>query len=74
MLHGGRDIQVVDADFAGWQALASSRAGMALKRYPTLNHLGLESEADAGLASYEIPGHVDAGLIEDIATWIAGRP
>ena len=73
VLHGGHDIQVVDADFALWQSLSATRAGMTLKRYPELNHLGMKSEAGAGLASYEVPGHVDEALITDIAAWIRAR-
>lgn len=73
ILHGGHDIQVVDADWQAWQAAFGKNKDVTMKRYPTLNHLAIESPANAGLESYQKPGHVDATLISDIATWIEAR-
>ena len=73
LLHGGHDIQVVDADWQRWQAAFGKERRATLKHYPTLNHLAIESAANAGLESYQIPGHVDAKLIDDIAQWIKAR-
>ena len=70
ILHGGHDIQVVDADWNAWQAAFGADKDVVMKRYPTLNHLAIDSTANAGLESYQTPGHVDAALIRDIATWI----
>ena len=74
ILHGGHDIQVVDADWQAWQAAFGNDQDVTMKRYPTLNHLAIESEAGAGLESYQKPGHVDAALIDDIARWIKAGP
>ena len=73
VLHGGHDIQVVDADWQAWQAAFGNDKDVVMKRYPTLNHLAMESEANAGLESYQKPGHVDATLIDDIAHWIRSQ-
>lgn len=74
ILHGDRDIQVVDADWQAWKAAFGNDAKVTMKSYPTLNHLAIDSPANAGLESYQTPGHVDAGLIDDIAHWIKSRP
>ncbi len=74
VLQGGHDIQVVDADWQAWKAAFGDDAKVTMKRYPTLNHLAIDSPANAGLESYQTPGHVDAGLIDDIAHWIKSRP
>ncbi len=70
ILQGGHDIQVVDADWQAWQAAFGGDKAVTMKHYPTLNHLAIESEANAGLESYQKPGHVDPTLIDDIAVWI----
>ncbi len=72
ILHGGQDIQVVDADWQAWQAAFARNPRVRLRHYPELNHLAMPSPASAGLAAYQIPAQVDAGLIADIADWIKG--
>lgn len=74
VLYGGHDIQVVDADWQAWRKAFGSDPRVTLKAYPSLNHFGIESPANAGLESYQKPGHVDAALISDIAAWIKSRP
>ncbi|RMH91103.1 alpha/beta fold hydrolase [Lysobacter pythonis] len=73
LLHGGRDIQVVEADWRRWQAAFGKDGRATLKHYPTLNHLGMESTENAGLERYRQPGHVDRRLIDDVAQWIKAR-
>ena len=73
ILHGGHDIQVVDADWQAWQRAFGADRRVTLKAYPNLNHLGIESAAGAGLDSYQQPGSVDATLIDDMARWIKAR-
>ncbi len=70
VMHGGRDYQVTDADFARWQSLAEQRAGITLKRYDNLNHLFMPGEGVSGPAEYMQPNHVDERVIADIARWI----
>jgi len=70
VLQGARDIQVVDADWQGWKAGFHDDPTVAFKLYPALNHLGIAGEGEGNIAEYNVPGHVDAGLIVDIAAWI----
>lgn len=75
ILHGGQDIQVVDADWQAWQAAFAKEPRVRLRHYPGLNHLAMPSPAGAGLEHYHVPGQVDASLIADIAAWVkATRP
>ena len=73
VLQGARDIQVVDADWQLWKAAFHDDEQVAFKLYPALNHLGIAGEGDGSLAEYSTPGHVDAGLIDDVAAWIAAH-
>lgn len=69
-LQGARDIQVVDADWQRWRGGFHDDKRVTFKLYPALNHLGMAGEGEGSLAEYMRPGHVDAGLIDDIAGWI----
>ena len=70
ILQGGRDIQVVDADWQRWHFAFDKDPRVTFKRYPALNHLAIAGEGPGTLAEYQTPGHVDAQLIDDVATWI----
>lgn len=70
LLQGGRDIQVVDADWQRWQAAFGNDSRTTLRHYPALNHLGIAGEGPGTLAEYLTAGHVDAQLIADVAAWI----
>jgi dienelactone hydrolase len=69
ILQGGRDYQVTAADLARWQQIAG-RKGVTIKQYPPLNHLFIAGTGPSTPAEYQRPGHVDAGVIADIAGWI----
>jgi pimeloyl-ACP methyl ester carboxylesterase len=72
LLQGGRDFQVVDAEWQLWkQGLHGDR--YTFKHYPALNHLGIAGEGKASLEEYQRPGHVDVGLLDDIANWIKAQ-
>lgn len=72
LLQGGKDFQVVDADWQRWnRGLHGDR--YRFRHYPMLNHLGIASSGKPGLEDYQHPGHVDAALINDIAQWIKAR-
>lgn len=73
VLHGGADVQVTDVDRRAWEAGFASDTRVTLRHYPQLGHLGIAADVDAPLASYTVPGAVDAGLIDDIAAWIKAR-
>lgn len=70
LLHGGRDFQVVDADWHRWRELLSDQSRATFRHYPALNHLGIAGEGPGTIAEYQTPGHVDEQLIADIADWI----
>lgn len=73
LLQGGRDFQVVDADWQRWkQRLQGPRYRFHL--YPALNHLGIAGEGKGTLDEYRRPGHVDTALIDDIARWVKAQP
>ncbi len=72
LLQGGRDFQVVDADWQRWkQELSGDR--YRFHHYPALNHLGIAGQGKGSLEEYAQPGHVDAVLIGDIASWVGSR-
>lgn len=73
VLQGARDIQVVDADWGRWRGAFHASDKVAFKLYEKLNHLGIAGEGDGNLAEYNTPGHVDATLIDDVASWIKAR-
>ena len=70
ILQGARDIQVVDADWQNWREAFHADPKVTFKLYPALNHLGIAGEGEGSLAEYQQPGHVDATLINDVASWI----
>ena len=70
VLQGARDIQVVDADWQRWRGGFHDNAKVEFKLYEKLNHLGIAGEGDGNIAEYTNPGHVDAQLIDDVATWV----
>ena len=73
LLQGGRDFQVVDADWQLWnQRLKGER--YRFRHYPALNHLGIAGEGKGSPQEYARPGHVDTALINDIAQWIKAQP
>jgi len=72
-LQGGRDIQVVDADWQRWQDAFGRDERATFRRYPALNHLAIAGEGPGSLAEYQTPGHVDTGLIGDVARWVLSR-
>ena len=70
VLQGARDIQVVDADWGRWRGAFHADKRVEFKLYEKLNHLGIAGEGDGNLAEYNVPGHVDATLVDDVANWI----
>ena len=70
ILQGERDYQVTMTDFAAWEAALSGHQNVTLKTYPALNHLFIAGQGPSLPAEYQIMGHVDAAVIDDIASWI----
>ncbi len=70
ILHGERDYQVTMDDYSGWQDALADHANAKLILYPDLNHEFMAGIGKATPSEYDRPGHVDARVIEDVATWI----
>lgn len=70
-LQGGRDLQVVDADWQRWRSAFGGDPQTTFKLYDTLNHLAIPGEGT--LQDYATPGHVLPALIADVAAWIAAQ-
>jgi len=73
VLQGSRDIQVVDADWGRWRGAFHADKRVTFKLYDGLNHLGMTGEGGGSLAEYNVPGHVDQTLVNDVAAWIKAR-
>jgi hypothetical protein len=74
ILQGGRDYQVTKPDYEGWQKTLAGHSNATLKWYPSLNHLFMAGAGDgSGTATpqeYDMPGHVSAETVNDIAAWV----
>ncbi len=70
LLQGGRDLQVMSADWLRWQRAFADTPRVTFAYHRTLNHLGMHEREPGSLHSYEVPGKVSAELIDDIALWI----
>ncbi|WP_421568791.1 alpha/beta fold hydrolase [Stenotrophomonas sp. PD6] len=74
LLQGGRDFQVVEADWRRWQQGLPKRPHTRFQFYPALNHLGIAGEGPGSLQEYSVPGTVSTALIGDVAAWIKEQP
>ncbi len=81
VLQGEHDYQVTMADFALWRRALSGRGDVTFSSYPGLNHLMMTAPADPAASSpsagalggpeeYEVPGHVDVEVIDEIARFV----
>ncbi|MBC7217322.1 MAG: alpha/beta fold hydrolase [Candidatus Caldatribacterium sp.] len=70
VVQGGRDYQVREKDFLLWKEALRAHPRASFKLYPACNHLFVPGEGPSVPEEYAKPGHVDAGLIEDLARWI----
>jgi len=73
ILQGLRDYQVTMGDFSRWNETFYANKNVTLKTYPSLNHLFITGTGVPTNAEYQIPGHVAAEVVDDIATWIKGH-
>jgi dienelactone hydrolase len=67
ILQGERDYQVTMKEFELWKAAVGGNKNVTMKSYPALNHLFVAGEGKSMPAEYNKPGHVDAGVIDEIA-------
>ncbi len=72
LLQGGRDYQVLEADYTLWRAALSAHANVQFKLYPTLNHILQEGVGKATPDEYKKEAPVAAYVIDDIAAFIKG--
>ncbi len=70
IVQGLRDYQVTMEDFARWNETFFGNTMVALKTYPSLNHLFIPGVGIPSSAEYEIAGHVSAAVVSDIASWV----
>jgi dienelactone hydrolase len=73
ILQGERDYQVTLADLEGWRKALNGHKNVAIKNYPTLNHLFMPGEGKSTPSEYEKPGHIPDVVLDDIAGWIKRR-
>lgn len=71
ILQGGRDLQVVSADWLRWRRTFADTPRVTFAYHDTLNHLGIPERAPPSTRSYQVPGKVSPDLLDDIALWIA---
>lgn len=71
ILQGERDYEVTMKEYALWKASVGSQKGVAMKSYPSLNHLFIAGEGKSLPAEYNKPGHVAADVINDIVGFVA---
>ena len=70
ILQGERDYQVTAVDLKGWRDALDGRSNVAIKTYPTLNHLFMPGEGKSTPAEYQRAGHVPEFVFDDIAAWM----
>jgi uncharacterized protein len=70
ILQGERDYQVSMTDFNLWKKALKNNKQAEFKSYPKLNHLFIEGEGKSTPSEYNIPGHVAASVVDDIAGFI----
>jgi hypothetical protein len=73
MLHGGRDFQVPETDWALWKKALADRRDVQWKAYPPLNPNPSAGSGPRSLKEYAQPGHVDGQLIDDVARWVEAQ-
>jgi dienelactone hydrolase len=71
VVQGERDYQVTLAeDFPPWRQALAGNPRATLKTYPALDHRLVAGVGRSAPEQYEIPSHVDAQLVSDLAAWI----
>ena len=72
ILQGGRDYQVTAEDLQRFRSALAGHTNVTIRDFPRLNHLFIEGEGKSRPDEYQISGHVDAAVIDAIATFIGG--
>ncbi len=75
LLQGGRDYQVTVTDeFSKWRKAFATNPRFKMIEYPTLGHAFMPGNDPPGPKDYEVPAHVDAKVLDDIAQWMMASP
>ncbi|HEX9107802.1 MAG TPA: alpha/beta fold hydrolase, partial [Longimicrobiales bacterium] len=72
ILQGGRDYQVPPRELGIWRGELAGRPHTDFHEFPALNHLFMAGSGPSSPAEYQVPGHVDAAVVDEIASWILG--
>lgn len=72
IMRGDRDYQVTEEDVAAWKKGLSAVSNVELMTVPGANHLFITGTGKPGPAEYEVPGHVDQGVIEKLSSFLGG--
>jgi hypothetical protein len=70
VVQGGRDYQVTKADFDLWKKHLGGREQVTFKLYEDLNHAFVKGQGPSSPAEYQVRGHVDERVVQDLAEWI----
>ncbi len=70
---GGRDYQVPPSELQPYQTALAGRTNVSFNSYPAMDHLLLDGSGAPNPAEYNVPGHVDAQLVSDLAAWITSH-
>ncbi|MDP1794020.1 MAG: alpha/beta fold hydrolase [Acidimicrobiales bacterium] len=73
ILQGDRDYLVtVDDDLARWTKALAGRDDVTVRRYPLASHTMVDGQGVPTPEEYQIPGHVNPLVVDDIAEWVKG--
>ncbi|MFB8002555.1 hypothetical protein [Nocardia sp. NPDC056000] len=73
VVQGGRDYQVtVEDDLSGWRSRLAERADVHIKIYDADDHMFFPGTGPSSPAGYQVPNHLDAAVVADIADWLNG--
>ncbi|MFB7716285.1 alpha/beta fold hydrolase [Nocardia sp. NPDC056100] len=73
VVQGGRDYQVtVEDDLSGWRSGLAERADVQIKIYDADDHMLFPGTGPSSPAGYQVPNHLDAAAVADIADWLNG--
>ena len=71
VMRGDRDFQVAQADFDAWKKGLAGTPNVEFVVIPGLSHLFIAGEGKPSPSEYDKPGHVDARVIDKLASFIA---
>ena len=70
ILHGNRDYQVTNTDYSLWHSKLKDYKNVSFRSYEKLNHFFIAGEGKSRPEEYDLPGHVDKQVINDISSFI----